>query len=88
MIQKNCLQLGNLGLNWSHIAIYPGTKFQLIWTTSDFGTKFTQKSMSEKNSKKINIKLKTGLKQCMSVSDFSQYRELQFLGPTFCKKTL
>ena len=31
--------------------------FQLIWTTFDFGIKFTQKNMNEKNFEKINIKI-------------------------------
>ena len=30
-----------------HIAMYPGIKFQLTWRTSDFGTKFAPKNMSE-----------------------------------------
>ena len=29
--------------NNNDIVSYPCTKFQLIWRTSDFGTKFTQK---------------------------------------------
>ena len=37
--------------------MYPCTKFQLIWRTSDFGTKFAQKNVSDKNFGKINIKL-------------------------------
>ena len=32
--------------------------FQLIWRTSDFGTKFAQNNMSDKNFEKINIKIK------------------------------
>ena len=36
--------------------MYPGTKFQLTWRTSDFGTKFAQKNVSDKNFGKINIK--------------------------------
>ena len=32
-----------------HIAMYPCTKFQLIWRTWDFGTKFAQKNMNDKN---------------------------------------
>ena len=34
----------------------PFTKFHLIWRTSDFGTKFAQKNMSDKSFGKINIK--------------------------------
>ena len=37
--------------------MYPSTKFQLIWRTSDFGTKFAQKNMNNKNFEKRNIKL-------------------------------
>ena len=36
--------------------MYPCTKFQLIWRTSDFGTKFAKKNVSDKNFGKINIK--------------------------------
>ena len=36
--------------------MYPFTKLQLIWKTSDFGTKFAQKNMSDKKFEKINIK--------------------------------
>ena len=34
----------------------PCTKFQLICRTSDLGTKFVQKNVSDKNFGKINIK--------------------------------
>ena len=34
----------------------PCTKFQLIWRTSDFGTKFAQKNVNNKNFGKTNIK--------------------------------
>ena len=34
----------------------PCTKFQLFGGTSDFGAKFAQKNVSEKNFGKINIK--------------------------------
>ena len=37
--------------------MYPFTKFQLIWRTSDFETKFAQKNMTDKNFEKINIKI-------------------------------
>ena len=36
--------------------MYPCTKFQLIWGTSDFGTKFVQKNVNDKHFGKINIK--------------------------------
>ena len=35
----------------------PSTKFQSMWRTSDFETKFAQKSMTDKNFEKINIKI-------------------------------
>ena len=37
--------------------MYPCTKFQLIWKTSDFGIKLPQKIMNDKNFEKINIKI-------------------------------
>ena len=36
--------------------MYPFTKFQLIWRTSYFGTKFAPKNMNGKNFENINIK--------------------------------
>ena len=36
--------------------MYPSTKFQLIWRTSDFETIFAQKYMTDKHFEKINIK--------------------------------
>ena len=42
--------------------------------------------MSEKKIKKINIKFETRIKQYISVPDFSQFGELQFLGPNLHKK--
>ena len=35
--------------------MYPSTNFQLIWRTSDFGTKFAQKNMNDKNFEKIKV---------------------------------
>ena len=37
--------------------MYPCTKFQLMWKTSDFKTKFAQKNMTDKNFEKISIKI-------------------------------
>ena len=59
--------------------MYPAIKFQLTSRTSDFGTKFAPKNMSEEKIKKINIEFETRIKQFMSVTDFSQFGELQFL---------
>ena len=36
--------------------MYLCAKFQLIWRTSDFGTKFAQKNMNDKSFEKIKIK--------------------------------
>ena len=36
--------------------MYPCIKFQLIWSTSDFGIKFAQKNMYDKIFEKIDIK--------------------------------
>ena len=36
--------------------MYPGTKFQLIRRTSDFGNKFARKNVNDNNFGKINIK--------------------------------
>ena len=36
--------------------MYPCTKFQSIWKTSNFGTKFIQENMSDKYFEKISIK--------------------------------
>ena len=38
--------------------MYPCTKFQLIWRTSDFGTEFVQKNTNDKNFGKIKINSK------------------------------
>ena len=47
--------------------MYACTKFQLIWTTSDCGTKFAQKIVNNKNFGKINIKIL----QCIPLPNFS-----------------
>ena len=38
--------------------MYPGTKFQLVRRTSDFRTKFAQKSMNDKNFEKQTLNMK------------------------------
>ena len=38
--------------------MYPCTKLQLIWRTSDFGTKFPPKNMNDKNFEKVKVKFK------------------------------
>ena len=59
--------------------MYPGIKFELTWRNSDFGNRFAQKISVKKKIKKINIEFETRIKQFMSVPDFSQFGELQFL---------
>ena len=66
--------------------MYPCTKFQLIWRTSDFGTKFAPKNVSDKNFGKINFEFEMGIWKCTPVPNFSQFRELQFLRPNLPKK--
>ena len=36
--------------------MYPCTKLQLIWRTSDFATKLAQENMNDKKFEKIKIK--------------------------------
>ena len=66
--------------------MYPCIKFQFIWRTSDFGTKFAQKYMNDKTFEKITIKIEIGMQQSTSVPDFSQFEELQILGLNLPKK--
>ena len=66
--------------------MYPCTKFQLIWRTSDFGTKFAQKNVNNKNFGKINIKFKIRIWQCTPVPNCNQFEELQFLRPNLPKR--
>ena len=68
------------------IAMCPCTKFQLIWRTSDFWTKFDQRNVSDKNFGKINIKFEMRIWQCTPVINFSPFGELQFLKPNLPKK--
>ena len=42
--------------------------------------------MNEKNTEKINIKFEIRIQQGTFVPNFSQFRELQFLGPYLLKK--
>ena len=37
--------------------MYAYPKFHFIWRTSDFGTKFVQRNMNDKNFEKISIKI-------------------------------
>ena len=60
--------------------MYPGTKLQILGPVAP-------KNISENFFKKINIKFEARIRQCMSVPDFSQFGELQFLRPNLPKKT-
>ena len=37
--------------------MYPCTKFQLIWRTSDFGRKLAEENMNDGDFEKINIEI-------------------------------
>ena len=66
--------------------MYPCNKFQSIWRTSDFETKFVQKSMTDKNFEKKTIKIVISIQQYTRVRYFSHFAELQILGPNLPKK--
>ena len=61
--------------------MYPSTKFQSIWRTSDFETIFAQKYLSDKNFEKINIKIVIRIQQCTPLRNFSHLVELQIMIP-------
>ena len=42
--------------------------------------------MNDKNSEKINIKIQISIQQSTSVPNFSQFAELQILGPNLPKR--
>ena len=44
-----------------HITMCPCIKFQTFCRTSDYGNKFAQKNMSDKNFGKININIATNI---------------------------
>ena len=67
--------------------MYPCSKSQLIWRTSDFGTKFAQKNVNEKKIGKTNIKFELRIKQYTLVPNFSEFGEFQFLRPNLPKNT-
>ena len=67
--------------------MYPYTKFHLIWRTSDFvGPNFLKENMNDKNFEKINIKIEISISLSTSVPNFSQFEELQILGPNLPQK--
>ena len=65
--------------------MYPFTKFQLIWRTLDFGTKFSQQDINGKNFEKINIKFKIPIYPC---TNFSQFENFRFWEQIFPQNTL
>ena len=68
--------------------MYPFTKFQLIWKTSDLETKFAPKNVTDKNFEKINIKIVISVQQSSPLRNFSHSIELQIMGPNFTQKNL
>ena len=66
--------------------MYACTKFQLIWRTSDFWTKFAQKNLIKKNFEKVNIKIVISIQQCNPLRNFSQFEEVQITRPNLPKK--
>ena len=51
-----------------------------------FWNKIYQNNMNYKNFEKINIKIEISIKQSISVPNFSQFNELQYLGPKLPKE--
>ena len=60
--------------------MYPSTKFQSVWRTSNFETKFAPKNMTDKNFEKTNIKIVISIQQCTPLQYFSHLVELQIMG--------
>ena len=58
--------------------MYPYIKFQLIWRTLDFGTKFAQKNVNYKNFGKINIKFEIRIYQCTPVPNLFNLENFSF----------
>ena len=54
-----------------HVGMLLSTKFQSIWKTSNFGTNFAQKNMTDKNFEKINMKIVISIEQCIPIHNFS-----------------
>ena len=67
--------------------MYPCTKFHLIWRTSDFlRPNFLKENVNEKIFEKINIKIEISISLSTSAQNFSQFEELQILGPNLPQK--
>ena len=67
---------------------YRTTKFQSIWRTSDFETKFSPKSMTDKNFEKIKFKIVISIQKCTPLQNFSHFVELQTYGTKFAQKDM
>ena len=50
------------------------------------GPDFPTKNTNDNNFEKVNIKFEIKIKQSTAVPNFSQFAELQFLGPNLPKK--
>ena len=66
--------------------MYSCTKFQVIWRTSDFGTKFAQQNMNKKFFEKINVKIALSIYLCIPIRNLSQFVELHNLESNLPKK--
>ena len=67
--------------------MYPCTKFHLIWRASDFlGPNFLKENVNEKFFEEINIKIEISISLSTSAPNFSQFEELQILGPNLPQK--
>ena len=67
--------------------MYPCTKFHLIWRASDFlGPNFLKENVNEKIFEEINIKIEISISLSTSAPNFSQFEELQILGPNLPQK--
>ena len=50
-----------------HIAMDHSTNFQSIWKNPDYGSKFAQKNISDKDFGEVNIKVVINIQQCTPV---------------------
>ena len=67
--------------------MYSCTKFHLIWRASDFlGPNFLKENVNEKIFEEINIKIEISISLSTSAPNFSQFEELQILGPNLPQK--
>ena len=55
-LEKTRIRVFDYNQQYMHMyTIYTNVRFQSIGTTSDFGTKFAQNNMNDKNFEKVNI---------------------------------